>query len=169
MGSGKSTLGKLLSKRLGVEFYDADAVFEAEAGLPVPEFFRLNGEEAFRRREREILAAIVERPGSAVVATGGGAFCRTETREQLLRCAVTVFLRVGEDELVRRLERTEIAARPVLAGGDWRGRVAELVRTRYPFYEMAEYVIDIGNEDPADTVGRLERLLDSAAPGENAC
>lgn len=170
MGSGKTTLGRMLAERMRLDFTDADDVFESEAGMTVAEFFRLHGDDAFRRRELAIMRQLLASSVPVLVASGGGAFCQAETRGHLLENAVTVFLRVGKDELLRRLEKTDVASRPVLAGEDWRERVTELVETRYPVYEKADVVIDIGDESPEETVERLLCLLRTMEKrGEKAC
>lgn len=158
MGAGKSTLGILAAKRLNREFVDADRVLEAEAGMAIPEMFRLHGEAEFRRRESDVIRRVVERPGRAVVAAGGGAFCQRDVREYLLARSLTVFLRVGEEELLRRLALADPAQRPMLAG-DWRRRVSELTRFRYPLYSQASLSIDIGDETPEKTLERLLAIL----------
>lgn len=169
MAAGKSTLGVLAAERLNREFVDADQVLEDEAGMPIPEIFRRHGEAEFRRREFDVIRRIVRRPGRHVVATGGGAFCQGDVREFLLGNALTVFLRVGEAELLRRLALANPDDRPMLAG-DWRARVGELVRFRYPLYGKAHLAIDIADEPPAATLERLLAALAENVPLEDrAC
>lgn len=166
MGSGKSTLGRLLARELACAFVDADAVIEEEAGCGIPEIFATEGEDAFRLREYEAMRGQLARPEELVIAAGGGAFCQSRIRELLAgrtgSCgrALSVFLRVGEEELLARLARADVRERPMLRGDEWRSRVAELLRTRYPVYAGADLTLDIGEgEDAAETVRRLRDLI----------
>lgn len=160
MGSGKSTLGRAVAARAGCAFADVDAVVEADAGRPVREIFRLEGEAGFRRREAEAIRRLVAAPGPAVLATGGGCFCQDEVREFLGKHTYTVFLRVSEAELIRRLELADIAERPMLAADDWKKRVAELAGERNPHYRRAGMELDISDgEDPEHTAKRLLEAL----------
>lgn len=170
MGSGKTTLGRMLAERMRMPFMDADAVFESEAGMTVAEYFRRHGDAAFRGRELEVMKRLLGTPGPALVASGGGAFCQDETRRHLRKNAVTIFLRVERHELLRRLGGTDVATRPMLENENWRERVTELVLARYPVYEQADAILDIGDETPEETVGRLHDLLRKMEKrGEKAC
>ncbi len=160
MGAGKTTVGGLLAGRLGCPFFDADAVIEAEAGRAIADMFREEGEAAFRRRELAVVERLLQRPGGAVIALGGGAFCQDGVRACVAGSGVSVFLRVGEEELIRRLAGSDVAARPMIAGEAWRERVRELVCLRYPLYEKADVILDIaGDESPEDTARRLAYTL----------
>lgn len=159
MGAGKTTLGRMTAERLGREFLDADVFIESESGMSIPEIFARFGEDEFRRRELSTLRTLLERPGAAILATGGGAFCQPAVREALYGKAATVFIKVSEKELIRRLEQSEIAERPVLSSPDWRQRVKELVLTRYPQYDKASHILEVGDEKPEHTVDRLVAML----------
>ena len=170
MGAGKSTLGGLAAERMGMVFVDADEVFVREAGMPVADFFRRFGEPEFRRRELETLAGLVRDPRPMIIAAGGGSFCQDAVRRHLLDSALTVFLHVGREELLRRLENGGVASRPMLAGGDWRRRVEELVDVRYPLYGEAHLTLDIGDEPAERSAERLAELLAATTEnGEDPC
>ncbi len=156
MGAGKTTLGRLLAARLACPFLDIDTVIETEAGQSIPDIFRLEGEAAFRRRELAAVRRLLDQPGAAVLAAGGGAFCQEDVRRCAQGRAASVFLRVGEEDLLRRLAASDIAARPMIAGDAWRERVRDLLRLRYPLYEQADLILDIpGDEAPGVTADRL--------------
>ncbi|MDR1744422.1 MAG: AAA family ATPase [Planctomycetota bacterium] len=160
MGSGKSTLGRLLAERMGCPFADVDDVIERDAGKRIADIFRTEGEDGFRLREYEAMLRLVERPGDLALAAGGGAFCQERIRALLAGRARSVFLRVGEEELLARLARADVAERPLLRGDEWRERVAELVRIRYPIYSGADVTLDVRDgEDAAATVARLHEAL----------
>jgi shikimate kinase len=102
MGAGKSTVGPLVAARLGFEFVDMDERVEARAGMPVAEVFEARGEDAFRHEEEAVARELLTRD-RLVVAAGGGAFARPETREVLKRNAITVFLQCDLETVLRRV------------------------------------------------------------------
>ena len=124
MGCGKSTVGPLLAKALGYRFLDADAVISEAAGCSIPEIFARDGEEGFRRLERQVLQQLSQWH-SLVVATGGG-IVTVPANWGELRQGVVIWLDVAEDELLRRLQ-ADPGGRPLLAGDDPAGRLHELL------------------------------------------
>lgn len=169
MGAGKTTLGRQAALLAGIPFVDVDTVIEEEHGISIPEMFRRHGEEEFRRRELAAIGRVLDRPGSAIVAAGGGAFCQEGVRRCLAGRAVSVFLRVEEDELLRRLELCDAGLRPILGGEGWRDRVAGIMNSRYPLYELADRVLPIGDEPPETTCRRLLELLAIPTPETKRC
>jgi shikimate kinase len=138
MGSGKSTVGPLLAKRLGWRFADVDDVIEADTGIPIHNLFAQQGEAAFRRRELETIARLVAEDG-LVLALGGGAIETDATRELLLTGAGTLLVHL-EVTLTTTLERcrgTE-GTRPVLAD---QGNLVARYERRLPLYRMAHVSI----------------------------
>jgi shikimate kinase len=129
-GAGKSTVGRLLADRLGVEFTDIDDLIVARAGRSISEIFITDGEQVFRKlEEREVAAAVAGRNG--VLALGGGAVLSARSRD-LLRGRRVVFLSVGMAEGVRRTGLS--TARPLLAGVNPRATFAALLEARLPLY-----------------------------------
>ena len=159
MGAGKTTIGRLAAAKMGRVFLDVDSVVEAESGMTIADLFARHGEGEFRRRELDAITRLIASPAAAVLAAGGGAFCQAGVREYLKGNSVTVFLRVPEGELLRRLEAAGVAERPLLSRPDWRERVGELVRTRYPLYGEAALVLDVGGESPEETAERLVAMV----------
>ena len=149
MGAGKSSIGRRLATRLGIPFVDADSEIEAAAGESIPDIFARHGEQAFRDGERRVIARLLERPPH-VLATGGGAFMDPETRSRIAATGISVWLRANIETLVRRLEKSR-TQRPLLAQGDLRERVQELMDQRYPTYAEADIVIETG-EGPHEPV-----------------
>src|SRR5262249_24005780 len=111
MGAGKSSVGRTLANRLGVEVRDADSEIEQAAGCPVPEIFERFGEQAFRDGERKVIARLL---GAAphVLATGGGAFIDPSTRARIKESAVSVWIKAPVDVLMSRVKRRD--DRPLL-------------------------------------------------------
>lgn len=168
-GSGKSTVGALVSRMLGLPFTDVDAVIEQDAGKPVADIFAVDGEPEFRRLEvQHTLAVLAERSG--VVSLGGGAVTSPEVRAALGGHRV-VWLRVSAGQAARRAGLSE--ARPLLLG-NVRGTLIRLLAERTPLYEeVATLLVDTDDRRPAQVaravVAELERRgyseLLASAPG----
>lgn len=160
MASGKTTLGKALAAALGVPFVDSDHHMIAASGMPVAEFFERHGEAAFRKMERETIGALLDGEGPLVMSLGGGAFTQKEIRAMLAEKARTVFLSVEPEEIIRRLEGTDIARRPLLAAcADWRARVPELLAERKALYAEADIRFDAGGHEPEALARDLAAVL----------
>lgn len=152
MGSGKSTVGPLLAKRLGWRFIDVDDVIEAEAGCKIAELFTRHGEEAFRDREHETIAALVA-SDALVLALGGGAIEREETRALLLGAPDTllVHLEVKLATTLARCRGTE-HTRPVLADQE---NLVRRYEKRLPLYRAAHVSIHVDALTPMDVVEEI--------------
>lgn len=155
-GAGKSTVGKVLARRLDVVFTDVDDLIVARAGKSIADMFTEDGEDAFRALEREVVAgALTETAG--VLALGGGSVLAAATREQL-RDHRVVLLRVGLADGIRRTGMS--TARPLLAGVNPRATFKALLDARMPLYrEVATVEVDTGHRS-ANQVARavLEAL-----------
>lgn len=169
-GAGKSTVGTLLSRRLGVPFTDADAEIEKRIGKSISEMFTDDGEPAFRALEREVVAELLG-VGCGVLALGGGAVLAESTRA-LLRGHRVLALRVS---LVDGLHRTGMStARPLLMGVNPRATFRALLEARAPLYhEVATVEVDTSGHTPAQVVAAALARLGLAAvvadgPGDDA-
>jgi shikimate kinase len=157
-GSGKTTIGRLVADRLGVDFLDTDTEIELLAGKPIPEIFVDDGEPAFRALEQQTVArALAEHTG--VVALGGGAVLLAETRALLAEHKV-VFLDVSVPDAVRRVGLS--SARPLLSVNP-RQRLRELMEQRRPLYEEVATVRVITDGRTPDEVAA--EVLALAVPG----
>jgi len=152
MGAGKTSIGKRLAKKLGMPFVDADVEIEAAADCSIEEIFTRYGEQAFRDGERRVIARLLD-DAPCVVATGGGAFVSAETRENVRRAGISVWLKADVEVLLQRVSRRN--NRPLLKGGDKRATLERLVAERYPTYEEADCTVESGNESPDVTVNRV--------------
>jgi len=160
-GSGKSTLGRLLAKRLDKRFHDTDAELERRLGVTIPVIFELEGEAGFREREAGILAEFTEHT-NVILATGGGAILRPENREKLKRNGTVLYLHATPDTLWERTRRSK--HRPLLQAPDPRARVNELYEFRDSLYrDAADFVVESDQEHVVRLAQRLERQLRSAA------
>ncbi|MDD9817129.1 MAG: shikimate kinase, partial [Gammaproteobacteria bacterium] len=159
MGSGKSTVGRLLARRLRYSFYDTDREVEVRAGATVSEIFRTEGETGFRRRESHALRQLSRRPRT-VLATGGGAVLDSRNVSCLVRNGVVVYLRAAPEELARRVAGD--ASRPLLQGRELLSRIRELLRERAPCYErIADLTVDSDQLAAAAVSERICAWLDS--------
>ncbi|MEP6525556.1 MAG: shikimate kinase [Nocardioidaceae bacterium] len=144
-GSGKTTVGGLLAHRLGVDFRDTDADIEALEGKQIAEIFVDDGEERFRKLERDAVAAAL-REHDGVLAVGGGAVTSDETRG-LLTSAQVVFLDVG---LAHASSRVGLGTSRPLLLGNVRAQLKRLLDERRPLYaEIADSVVGTDGLDPA--------------------
>lgn len=140
MGSGKSSVGRLVAHRTGLHFVDTDALVEKQEGKSIPEIFTEQGEEHFRYVERLMLEEISHETGM-VLATGGGIVLREDNRQSLRDIGFVVWLTANEDEIFRRVSRN--TNRPLLQTADPRAVVKNLFAARRELYQQtADCVID---------------------------
>jgi shikimate kinase len=159
-GSGKSTVGHQLARRLGLPFRDSDHEIESRIGCTIREFFEREGEPAFRDIEEEVIRELTD--GSpAVLATGGGAVLRAANRQRLRDSAHVVYLRSSPDELYRRLRHDR--HRPLLQVADPLQRLRTLYDERDPLYrETCHFVIETGRPSVATLVNMVLMQLELA-------
>lgn len=140
MGSGKTTIGRSLAKRLGFGFVDSDREIEARTGVSIPTIFEIEGEDGFRKREAQVIAE-VSRQSGVVVATGGGAVLRPENRENLRAHGFVVYLNVPPQTLWERTRHDR--NRPLLQVADPLLKLKELFDQRDSLYrEVADLIVD---------------------------
>src|SRR5689334_6226508 len=170
MGAGKSTIGRRMAARLRLPFLDADIEIEAAAGMSIPDIFETHGEPHFRDGEARVIARLLD-SGPAVIATGGGAFMREETRNRIRDKAVSIWLKADVDIIMKRVKRR--ADRPLLQTEDPVATVSRLLEAREPVYATAD--LTIGSRDvPHDRVvdecidALRARLCAGAPPTEPA-
>lgn len=156
MGAGKSTIGRRLGARLRLPFLDADIEIEAaHAGMTIPEIFATHGEPYFRDGEARVIARLLD-SGPAVIATGGGAFMREETRNRIRDKAVSLWLKADIDVIMKRVRRR--ADRPLLQTPDPEATVSRLLEAREPVYRSADLTI-ASRDVPHDRI--VEECIDA--------
>ncbi|MBI3701191.1 MAG: shikimate kinase [Afipia sp.] len=139
MGAGKSTIGRRLATRLHIAFLDADHEIEAaHAGMAISEIFSVHGEPYFRDGEARVIARLLD-GGPSVLATGGGAFMREETRNRIRDKGISIWLDVEGDVILRRVKRR--ADRPLLQTVDPAATIEKLIAERSPIYRLADLTI----------------------------
>jgi shikimate kinase len=160
-GAGKTTVGKLLAKDLGIDFFDSDQVIESRAGKSVSDIFTQDGEPAFRKLEHDVIVELLD-SNNVVLALGGGSLGNEETRAKV-KDATTVWLVAGLAQAVDRVGMNR--NRPLLLG-NVRGQLADLMAAREPFYkEVAAIAVDTSRLIPSEVVteivaelGKIEAL-----------
>lgn len=162
MGCGKSAIGKRLAARLSLPFVDADEEIEVAAAKTINEIFADHGEAHFRDGERKVIARLLA-CGPQVLATGGGAFMSAETRENIEKNGISIWLRAELPVLMRRVTKRD--TRPLLKSGDPETVMRQLIETRYPVYAGADITVesrDVAHEAIVDEIVhnlvRSERL-----------
>jgi shikimate kinase len=166
-GSGKSTIGRQLARRLGRPFIDTDQLIEQRVGLSIREFFEREGEESFRDLEQSVIDELtLGEP--CVISTGGGAVLRPANRQHLKQRTQAVYLHSAPEEVFRRLRHDR--NRPLLQVPDPLARLRELYALRDPLYrESARFVVETGRPSVAALVNMVVMQLELAgvlpAPG----
>jgi len=156
MGSGKTSTGRPLAKRLGYGFVDTDAVIEQVAGCTIPEIFERDGEAGFRSIESQVLNAISQRH-SLVVATGGGVVTKPENWGQL-HSGIVVWLDVNRAQLIERLQ-DDSTQRPLLQQPNPEAALDTLLQERRPLYGEADLTVVIKDESPDAVADGILQLL----------
>lgn len=157
-GSGKSTVGRQLARRLGLRFVDSDQVIELRLGCSIREYFEREGEDSFRDVEEQVLDELTLTQ-SAVVSTGGGAVLRASNRRRLQERTITFYLHSTPEEVFKRLRHDQ--NRPLLQVADPLARLRDLYRVRDPLYrQSAHFVIETGRPSVASLVNMIVMQLE---------
>lgn len=165
-GSGKSTVGRHLSRRLGWPFVDSDAAIERDLGCSIRGYFEQHGEAAFRDVEERVIERLLDSP-LQVLATGGGAVLREANRTRLSTRSFVVYLRSTPEELFRRLRHD--THRPLLQVADPLRRLRELYRDRDPLYRgVAQMVVETGRPTVKMLVSTILMQLELAGLADHS-
>lgn len=159
-GSGKSTVGRQLARRLQLSFYDSDRVIEERLDCSIKDFFAREGEERFRDVEASVIDELTQIP-NAVLSTGGGAVLRSANRSNLRSRGQVIYLKSAPEELARRLKHDN--HRPLLQVDDPLKRLRDLFAVRDPLYrETAHFVVETGRPSVATLVNMIVMQLELA-------
>jgi shikimate kinase len=150
MGTGKSTIGRLVALKLNLVFVETDAQIEAQAGQRIADIFAQHGEPVFRQMEAEICQRAAA-GRDQVIATGGGALLNPVTREAFIASSLVICLTCDLDEIIRRVG--DDPTRPLFAPD--RERLEQLLASRADLYNSLPYQIDTTNRDPAEIVEEI--------------
>ena len=162
MGVGKSTVGRRLARRLGLDFVDSDAAIEDASGYSAAEVFERFGEQDFRDGERRLVARLID-GAVKIIATGGGAYVDPRTRQLLNERAITVWLDAPVEVLAERTSRRD--TRPLLRNDDPKGTLERLNDERRPSYAEAHIHVKSSEGPHGDVVERIVSAIETHLAG----
>ena len=157
MGAGKTTIGKLLAKKLKKTFYDTDHEIEKKLGVKVSVIFELEGEEGFRKRETQMIDELTNKK-DIILATGGGAVLSEENRRLLKERGKVIYLNAKPQHLAKRMAFDK--DRPLLQQGNMLDTLNHLYQERHPLYlRVSSFVVDTGQQKTQTIIHKIEALL----------
>ena len=157
MGSGKTTVGRLVATGAGIDFYDVDLLVVERRGISIPDIWAREGEDAFRAVETAVIEQLAA-GDPAVISTGGGAVLHDGNRRAMRRSGTVVWLQASAAVLADRVAGG--LGRPLLADGGGEGRLAELIEERHSVYQAAaHHIVGTENRTPADVAAQVGRWL----------
>jgi shikimate kinase len=163
MGCGKSTVGQQVARELGFEFVDTDRLVVDRAGLPIAEIFASEGEAAFRKLEREIIAELGVRK-DLVIATGGGAIVDPENFASLKAHALVICLWAGAGTIHQRTRHQN--HRPLLQQPDPLGAIQKLLAEREPFYKQADVMVNTEQRSQREVAAQVRHQFEESLGGK---
>ena len=152
MGVGKSTIGRLLAKRLKIKFIDVDKIIERSERKSIKKIFEDNGEKYFRKIEEKITFKIIKKK-NAVIALGGGAFINNAIREKVLKTCISIWLKVSLEKLIVRYKRNN--RRPLLDKRKLDINVKKIYQTRKNIYRLANFKVNCDNINKTQIVDKI--------------
>lgn len=157
MGAGKTTIGRLIAKQMGMQFYDSDQEIERRTGVKIPLIFELEGEAGFRKRESAVLEELCQLK-NVVIATGGGAVLLPENRRFLKNNGKVIYLRGNVHDLWLRTRHDK--SRPLLQGGNMKQKLEKLYMERDPIYtELADHIVNTGPQSANDILQHISQII----------
>tara|TARA_B100000035_G_scaffold112371_1_gene95355 strand:- start:61 stop:576 length:516 start_codon:yes stop_codon:yes gene_type:complete len=141
-GVGKTTVGRVLSKKIQRKFLDIDQEFEDQTKIRITDFFAIYGEKEFRKIERRIINDVLTKNKKLVVSAGGGIFSNDEIRDLIIKKSITFFLDSSIETLAERLKKN-FSNRPLLNKGNLRDNIEKLYQKRIKDYMMANHIISV--------------------------
>lgn len=150
-GVGKTTVGRVLSKKIQRKFLDMDQEFEDQTKIRITDFFSIYGEKEFRKIERRIINDVLTKNKKLVVSAGGGIFSNDEIRDLIIKKSITFFLDSSIETLAERLKKN-FSNRPLLNKGNLRDNIEKLYQKRIKDYMMAKHIILVDDLSVEDVV-----------------
>ncbi len=156
MGSGKSSLGSLISKKLNLDFYDTDNVIEKKAGMKISRIFKEKGEYFFRKIEEKISLEILKK-NNIVIALGGGAFLNKKIMEEILKNHLSFWLKCNDKVLIRRIRNSQ--KRPLVFNLD-DNEILNLIKKRSKIYSKAKFKINCDNLTKNQIINKIINIYE---------
>ena len=158
MGVGKTTIGKRLAKRLGINFFDSDSEIEKRTGATINLIFDVEGEQGFRDRESKVIDELTSNDG-IVLATGGGVVLSSSNREMLSQRGIVIYLAASPELLMKRTAYDN--SRPLLDTDDRLGKINSLLQLREPLYsEIADLIINVDNMSAKQIINQINKYIE---------
>ena len=158
MGVGKSTIGRLLSKKLRMPFEDLDSNIESKASLTIKEIFNLKGEAYFRKLEENESIGIISKAGK-VIALGGGTFVNEKVREQVKKNCFSVWLDLPPEKIFSRVKKNK--RRPLLSQAKSIKDVEKIYLNRKKIYAMSDYKLNCANKSIKQIASEIEKIYEN--------
>tara|TARA_B100000035_G_scaffold315425_1_gene336058 strand:+ start:19294 stop:19875 length:582 start_codon:yes stop_codon:yes gene_type:complete len=160
MGAGKTTIGKLLSNKLGYDFIDLDKIIEEKSGVKINTIFEIEGETGFREREFQVLSDSIEKD-KVIISTGGGIVSNEKSRAQLIKHnALIIYLKANLQTLCNRLKNDN--SRPILNVDDKEQVIEKILEEREPYYQdIADIDVDTSNMKSINVVKFIIKKMDA--------
>tara|TARA_B100000123_G_C25480656_1_gene319021 strand:- start:120 stop:599 length:480 start_codon:yes stop_codon:yes gene_type:complete len=152
MGVGKSTIGRLLAKKLRFKFIDVDRLIERQEKRSIKKIFDVDGEEYFRKIEEKVTLKILKNK-SSIIALGGGAFINNEIRKEIIKNCCSIWLNLSLELLIKRYKRNN--KRPLLEGNNLESEVKKILQSRKKIYALANFKINCDNMNKKDVVQKI--------------
>ena len=156
MGSGKSTIGRGLSKKLGLEFYDVDKEIESETGQKITKIFDKVGEKVFREVEKKIILKLLDKE-SSIIALGGGGFENLKIRKLILKESISLWLKCDLNILEKRCKLSK--KRPLLKNKNIKLEFLRLDKIRKKNYSKAKFTIDVSKKNKYQIIREIIEVL----------
>ena len=158
MGSGKTSIGTLFSKKLNLDFFDIDNFIEKDQGMKISLIFKEKGEKFFRELEEKITLNILKKRG-VVIALGGGAFLNSKIRKEILINHFSFWLNLDNQILIKRIISSK--KRPI-AFNSTKNELVKIIKKRANFYAKALYKVDCGNLTKTEIVNKIINIYESS-------
>ncbi len=155
MGVGKSTIGRLLAKKLRFKFIDVDRLIERQEKRSIKKIFDVDGEEYFRKIEEKVTLKILKNK-SSIIALGGGAFINNEIRKEIIKNCCSIWLNLSLELLIKRYKRNN--KRPLLERNNLESEVKKILQSRKKIYALANFKINCDNMNKKDVVQKILNL-----------
>lgn len=157
MGAGKTTIGRLVAKRLSNDFYDSDHEIESRTGADIPWIFEIEGEVGFRKRETLIISELCQLD-NIVLSTGGGVVLSQDNCKCLKQSGIIIYLKSSAEKLLKRIQTDK--RRPLLQTEDKLGRITDILKEREPMYEsLADEVVQTDRQTVNQIVNQILKKI----------